>query len=127
MASGWSNEFPLDRGGIRNAPLKSGVYEILQDREYPRYKLLTRTVKIGMSKQNLRQEIENHLQRHTTANRIKRIKNEVRVTYRYKISSPDEAQTIEKVLLKEFEDRHWDLRVCNSTRGYGRNEDGHYA
>jgi len=127
MNEEWSKEYPLDRDGIRNAPPTAGVYEILQVNEYPRYKFTTRIIKIGKSQQNLMQELENHLQRHTAANRIKRIKKALEVSYRYRITALDEAPRIEKTLLKEFEDKHWDLPVLNSTRGYGRNEDSHYG
>jgi len=127
MKIDWSKEHDLDRDGIRNAPSSAGVYEILQEPTYPRYKLDTRVIKIGMSKQDLRKELDNHLQRHTTANRIKRIRKEARVTFRFLVTSADDASRIEKELLKEFEDKHWDVPVCNSTRGYGRNEDSHYG
>jgi excinuclease UvrABC nuclease subunit len=127
MKIDWSVEHDLDHDGIRSAPSSPGVYEILQESTYPRYKLATRVIKIGMSKQDLQKELDNHLQRHTTANRIKRIKKEARVTFRFAVTSADDASQIEKELLKEFEDRHWDVPVCNSTRGYGRNEDSHYG
>jgi hypothetical protein len=70
MKIDWSGEHDLDRDGVRSAPSSAGVYEILQEPTYPRYKLVTRVIKIGMSKQDLRKELDNHLQRHATANRI---------------------------------------------------------
>jgi len=127
MKIDWSGEHNLDRDSVGRAPSSPGVYEILQEPTYPRYKLATRVIKIGMSKQDLQKELDNHLQRHTAANRIKRIKKEARVTFRFAVTSPDEASRIEKELLKEFEDTHWDLPVCNSTRGFGRNEDRHFG
>ena len=38
----------------------------------------------------------------------------------------NENKEIESELLRQFEDRHWDLPVLNSTRGYGRDTDKHY-
>ena len=127
MDEEWSKEHPLERNGIRNAPRTAGVYVILQVDEYPRYKFTTRIIEIGKSQQDLMQELENHLQRHTAANRIKRIKKESQVSYRCRSTASDEAPGTEKTLLNELEDRHWDIPVLNSTRGYSRNADSHYG
>ncbi|MEE9214036.1 MAG: hypothetical protein V3U54_04460 [Thermodesulfobacteriota bacterium] len=127
MHLNWSQEYTLDSKGIKNAPHSAGVYKIYQDAEYSRYRGMTRLLKIGMSKSDLQQELGNHLQRHTVANRLKRILKEHKITFRYATTTPDDAPLNEKELLRSFEDEFWDIPVCNSTRGYSRGEDVHYA
>jgi hypothetical protein len=129
MNLNWSVEFPFTPEAIRhNAPTAPGIYEIMQSMEYPRYESKTRVLKIGKSDADVRQELLNHDQRHTAANRLARIRNreEISVTFRYVALSAAEAGAEEKRLLREFEDRHWDLPVLNSQRGYDRGEDRHY-
>ena len=124
----WSQEYQLDKEGIKNAPEAPGVYQILQDKGYNRYKGTTRILKIGMSKSNLRKELNNHLQGHTVANRIKRIRRGGRnITYQYVVTTADNVEPDEKALLRQFEEDFWDLPTLNSTRGYGRGEDNHFA
>ena len=124
----WSQEYRLDKEGIKKAPEAPGVYQILQDKGYNRYKGTTRILKIGMSESNLRHELNNHLQRHTVANRIKRIRKDGRIiTYQYVVTTADNAKPEEKALLRQFEEDFWDLPTLNSTRGYGRGEDNHFA
>jgi hypothetical protein len=129
MDLNWSAEFPFTPEAIRqNAPTAPGIYEILQSMEYPRYESKTRVLEIGMSDGDVRQELLNHVQRHTTANRLARIRKRqgLSVTFRYVALAVAEAGAEEKLLLREFEDRHWDLPVLNSQRGYARGEDRHY-
>ncbi len=85
-------------------------------------------LKIGMSKTDLREEIMNHFQRHTVANRLSRIRNrpEIQVTVDFAIDTVGSATEIERKLLREFEDEHWDLPILNSQRGYARSQDTHY-
>jgi len=124
----WSQEYRLDMEGIKNAPEAQGVYQILQDKDYNRYKGGTRILKIGMSKSNLRKELNNHLQSHTVANRIKRIRNDGGIiTYQYVFTTADNAEPEEKALLRQYEEDFWDLPTLNSNRGYGRGEDNHFA
>lgn len=123
----WSTEYPLDVNGIAAAPRSPGVYEILQATAYPRYYGDTRVLKIGMSKKSLRSEMLNHLNRHTAANRIIRVKGRQAVTFHYcEVPVPDVLET-EKALLRQYEDEYWDLPVLNSTRGYERGKDLHYC
>lgn len=77
---------------------------------------------------NLRQEILNHLRRHTVANRLTRVRHSgiKRVTVIYSAASNIDAGILDKDLLKRFEDYYWDLAVLNSQRGYQRGEDNHY-
>jgi len=123
-----SQEYRLNKEGIKKAPEAPGVYQILQDKGYNRYKGTTRILKIGMSKSNLRKELKNHLQRHTAANRIKRIRRDGRIiTYQYVVTTADNVEPDEKALLRQFEEDFWDLPTLNSNRGYGRGEDNHFA
>jgi hypothetical protein len=129
MSYSWSSEHAFTKESIeRHAPNSSGVYEILQSVEYPRYQGNTRILKIGMSKSNLRDELLNHLIRHTVANRLARIQwhQSVQISFRYLAFSLESAKNVERDLLREFEDEHWDLPVLNSQRGYARGEDRHY-
>lgn len=119
----WKGEFPLTLDGISNAPDVPGVYRIKQSEEYWRYKGFTRVLKIGKSDKSLQEELRNHLNRHTAANRIKRIKNDaLEVTLDYKVLSSDNTDSYEKELLRNSENEHWDLLALNSTRGYKRRE-----
>ncbi len=125
----WSSEYPFSTESIKNnASNTSGVYEILQQYEYPRYRGFTRILEIGMSKKDLQSELANHEIRHTAANRLARIRGQsgLGVSFRYCEVEADEAGGVEKALLREFEDRHWDLPVLNAQRGYSRGEDRHY-
>ena len=125
----WSSEYPFLTESIRsNASDTPGVYEILQRDPYARYRGATRILKIGMSKENLLRELDNHENRHTAANRLARIRGqgEVSLSFKYSVVGADTAADAEKALLREFEDLHWDLPVFNSQRGYGRGEDLHY-
>ena len=122
----WSIEYPLDAKEIADTPRSPGVYEILQATAYPRYFGETRVLKIGMSKESLRNELLNHLNRHTAANRIFRVKRRQAVTFHYcEVPAPDVLEA-EKALLRQYEDEYWDLPVFNSTRGYERGKDLHY-
>ena len=73
-------------------------------------------------------ELVNHLNRHVTANRLKRILNqpEPGVSFRFSVLKTEQVADAEKTLLKEFEDRHWDLPFLNAQRGYKRGDDRHY-
>ena len=122
----WSSEYPLVRNEIDGIPNSSGVYEILQAKAYPRYFGETRILKIGMSKESLRKELLNHLNCHAAANRISRVRRQHIVTFHYCVITTAGALEAEKYLLRQFEDKYWDLPVFNSTRGYERGEDLHY-
>lgn len=122
----WSAEYLVDVNGIACAPNSSGVYEILQAKPYPRYFGETRILKIGMSEKSLREELLNHLNRHTVANRIVRVRRQQVVTFHYCEISAADALDTEKDLLRQFEDKYWDLPAFNLTRGYKRGEDLHY-
>jgi excinuclease UvrABC nuclease subunit len=124
----WSKEFPFERKSLQYVPEEPGVYQILQSEEYRRYIGASRILKIGASKSNLRSEIENHFVRHTAANRLARIKNkkELLITFVYARKSSEETIELEKRLLREYEDKYWDLPILNSTRGYARGDDNHY-
>jgi hypothetical protein len=125
----WSEEFVFSVDVIKAAiPPSPGIYQLLQSTEYPRYDGSTRVLKIGMSLSNLRTEILNHLTRHTAAGRLSRILNRrnVSVTIRFSLVEAEKATIAEKELLCEFEDRHWELPVLNSQRGYKRGEDSHF-
>jgi len=125
----WSAEYVLTRESVENrAPIDSGVYEILQSVEYPRFEGRTCTLKIGRSKTGLKSELLNHFGRHVAANRLERIRlrQGIQVMFRFAVLGPDAIALAEKTLLRQFEDRHWDLPVLNSQRGYLRGEDRHY-
>jgi hypothetical protein len=125
MHDNWSQKFELTKESIKgNAPNKSGVFKIIQSVDYPRYFGNTKILKIGMSKSDLQVELLRHLNQHTAANRLARIRrHKIQVFFRYFNCSPEEAEDAERDLLKVFEDKHWDLPVLNSTRGYRRGED----
>ena len=125
----WSPEYPFSTESIKNYVTNtSGVYEILQRNPYARYRGTTRILKIGMSKEDLQHELTNHERRHTAANRLARVRGQagLNISFKYSVVEAEGAADAEKALLKEFEDRHWDLPVLNSQRGYGRGEDRHY-
>ena len=129
MAVNWSEEFAFTAEAIRkHAPTTPGVYEILQSVEYPRYEGKTRILKIGESDLNMRQELFNHLQRHTAANRLARIRKRqgIQVSFRYAVLDAAQATSREKEVLREFEDQHWDLPLLNDQRGYRRGGDRRY-
>lgn len=112
---------------IRHAPEAAGVYEILQDHAYDRYKNKTTILKIGMTSANLREELLRHLYQHTCANRIQRISRKETLKFKFSLTRPGRAAKKKELqLLKKFEDKYWDLPVLNSTRGYKRGEDKHY-
>jgi len=123
----WSEPIPFERDLVKsNVPRSAGVYKIRQDSPYPRYVGTTTVVKIGMSKRDLRAEIDNHFQRHAAANRLARIRKRqgVRVSVTFALCA--EPGKAEDLLLRDFEDEHWDLPVLNAHRGYGRDEDRKY-
>jgi hypothetical protein len=125
----WSAEYEFQGKVIRaHAPADAGLYEILQSREYPRYKGRTKTLKVGMSKKNLQRELLNHLNQHTAANRLARIRrlsdlSDLKVTFRFALHPAGNTLSMEKQMLRDFEDTHWDLPILNSTRGYERGAD----
>lgn len=82
-----------------------------------------------MSRRSLRAELQNHLDRHTAKNRLRRIRRagQAVLTFRYAVCPQEEVAQQEREWLRAFEDCHWDLPVFNSTRGYGREEDSHYG
>jgi hypothetical protein len=125
----WSKEVPFTAKAIKEqVPAQCGLYQILQSPEYPRYKGITRIVKLGMSEKGLRQELLNHISRHTAANRLARVlgQGEIEVTVRFCLSESGSCRENESLLLRQFEDAHWDLPILNSTRGYERDSDRHY-
>jgi hypothetical protein len=129
MSLKWSGEIPFTQDAIKaQVPAQSGVYEILQSKEYPRYAGKTRILKIGKSEGDLRQEIINHFDRHTAVNRLSRIRNQTNiiVSVHFAAINDGAAGQTEKQLLCEFEDKYWDIPVLNSQRGYARNEDAHF-
>lgn len=129
MALSWSTEYEFTKEAIlKNAPASAGLYEILQSPEYSRYEGKTRVVEIGMSESDLQTELLNHLTIHTTANRLARIRGRVgiQIFFRFATMKPEDARISEKRLLRQFEDKHWDLPVLNSQRGYSRGEDRHH-
>jgi hypothetical protein len=75
----------------------------------------TRILKIGKSESSLRQEILNHFDAIGTS-----------VTVVFATIGNEKTTETEKKLLRDFEDKHWDLPVLNSHRGYERGEDRHY-
>lgn len=124
--SRWSTEIPFEQVRIDHAvPHAPGVYRILQSTRYPRYQGTTRILKIGKSEADLCQELLNHFQRHTVANRLARVHSDkaVTVTVDFAVTSPTDAALEEQSLLRCFEDEHWDLPVLNSQRGYQRGSD----
>ncbi len=129
MDSKWSSEYLLVETEVERTPKKPGAYRIYQSKRYNRYKGATRIIKIGMSGSNLSKELKNHLNRHIVANRIKRITNqeEIKVTFDYLITENKEKATkLERDLLIQFENDHFELPVLNSQRGYRRGEDKYF-
>jgi hypothetical protein len=128
MRHTWSREIAFDKAAIAALPITSGVYRILQNRKYPRYRGSTRVLKIGMSRSNLRKEIRNHFGRHTVSNRLKRILGEhgLSVTVQFIAGSAETAREVESKLLQEFENAYWDVPVFNSTRGFRRGADAQW-
>ncbi len=127
--AGWSPEYSFSSQSINtHAPEEPGIYQVLQQQEYARYFGTTRILKIGLSKLDLRNELASHLNLHTTANRLNRILNqpEPGVSFRFSVLKTEQVADAEKSLLKEFEDRHWDLPVLNAQRAYNWREDHHY-
>jgi hypothetical protein len=125
----WSSQVPFELPAVeREVPDKAGVYEILQSETYSRYNRCTRILKIGLSKGSLRQELANHFVRHTTANRLARVRKRsgVQVSVVFAVLAQDLVLQKENELLRRFEDEHWELPLLNSQRGYARNADGHY-
>lgn len=124
----WSDELPFIRREIIGVPGSPGVYEILQSATYPRYKGETRVLKIGMSERSLRDELVRHLGQHTAANRLHRIQGGcgVELSVRYNVCPPQDARAAEGMLLRAFEDAHWDLPLLNDQRGYRRGTDRHF-
>ncbi len=57
---------------------------------------------------------------------INQIRKNSKITFRYCILDVGNTKKTEDELLRAFEDIHFDLPVCNFTRGYSRNEDEHY-
>ena len=126
----WSDEIQFDTAAIaRVVPYRAGVYQILQSTEYPRYEGTTRILKIGKSLKDLCSELLDHFQRHTAANRLSRIRRKlgVTVTLTFAETDPESASRHEQLLLRLFEDTHWDLPVLNSQRGHERGGDAHYC
>jgi hypothetical protein len=125
----WSPICELTKNGIATVKKFSGVYEIRQSTIYQCYRGQTHVLKIGMSRVNLRAELMNHLTRHTCKFRIMRIQGATPLKpllYRYSLCEPVEALPLEKRLLRDFEEQHWQTPILNSTRGYSRNEDKHF-
>ena len=126
MHNSWSPEIPFEHSEVTRITPNAGVYRILQDIDYPRYNGSTRIIKIGMSRASLKNEIRNHFNRHVAANRLKRVKqnNGIKITVQLLETEPDEAYRLELQLLRDFEIKHWDLPLLNSTRGFVRGTDG---
>lgn len=125
----WSSELPFEQRAVeRDVPDAPGVYQILQSTPYPRYNGVTRVLKIGRSEGSLRQEIANHFVRHTTANRLARVRRRpgVQVLVTFAVFPQQRAAGAEAELLRAFEDQYWDLPLLNSQRGYARDADAHY-
>ncbi len=127
-ALGWSAEIPFEGKAIESMiPHKAGVYRILQLDEYPRYRGLTRILKIGTSKGSLQQELLNHLTGHTAANRLARLRQDGEtITGSFVVQPRELASAQESRLLQTFEDEHWELPLLNGQRGYARGTDAHY-
>ena len=125
----WSPEVPFDRPAIlAMLPKRAGVYEIRQSQPYPRYLGTTKVLKIGRSDQDLQAEVMNHFTRHTAANRLAwiRAQHHLTITVAFVELPSKETETEEARRLREFEDRHFDLPLLNSQRGYRRDDDRHY-
>ena len=129
MAIQWSQEVAFVEKAIDAAvPASPGVYQILQDRRYARYRGHTRILKIGKADTSLRAEICNHFIRHTAANRLARVRAQPGVVVSIVFTSlpQEEVGQTETQLLCDFEDEFWDVPVLNSQRGYSRGTDRHY-
>ena len=128
MQPKWSSEIAFEQPALVHIPTNSGVYQILQSCDYSRYRGSTRVLKIGMSRKNLRAEVNNHFQRHTCANRLIRIRAQdgVAVTVQFAETDVDTAKSVETQLLCDFEMAHWDLPLLNSTRGFARGTDSSF-
>ena len=125
----WSDPIPFDQNALRGqVPRSPGVYQIVQTPAYQRYEGSTAVLKIGKSDGSLQDEVLNHFQRHTAANRLARIRGRpgASVSVVYSVLAVGDVAEAERTLLREFEDRHWDLPVLNSQRGYARATDAHY-
>lgn len=124
----WSPEIEFLARQVRRVPADPGVYEIRQSMAYPRYRGCTRVLKIGMSERSLRKELESHFSRHTAANRLGRLRAlpDAKIVFAFATCPAVEAELHERMLLRQFEDQHWDLPVLNAQRGYARDEDRHY-
>ena len=126
----WSKEVHFRRDAINGQfPREPGVYRVIQSKPYSRYKGETRTLKIGQSETDLAEEIIRHLVGpHTAKNRLARIRSQPDLTVTVQCILPQQSPTeLERKLLRDFEDKHWELPLLNSQRGYRRNEDVHYA
>jgi len=125
----WSEEVAFAPSAVGNdIPDSPGIYEILQNLPYQRYRGQTRILKIGETDTSLRAEVGNHFARHAVANRLARVRNGsgVRVSVVFATLSREQAGQAEAELLRTFEDEHWDLPVLNSQRGYARGTDAHF-
>ena len=125
----WSSEIRFERDAIgRHVPFEPGLYKILQNKTYARYRGRTRVLKIGMSKGDLNTEILNHFNTHTAANRLHRIRGRpgISITVRFAAALVRTAKAEESRMLRRFEGTHWDLPFLNSQRGFARGEDSHY-
>src|SRR3989337_3051634 len=94
----WSQPIPFEQQEIQlNVPQTPGVYRIIQTFQYSRFRGSTPSLKIGSSRTDLRQEILNHFQRHTAANRLARIRGQqdVTVQVQYSVSTASEAVDLE--------------------------------
>ncbi len=126
-ALAWSAPVPFEPDAVRRLiPAAPGVYKILQDPPYSRYEGTTDIVKIGKSEGSLRFEVLNHFGRHTCSNRLERIRRRAGINVSVVWAASNDAAAVELTLLREFEDRHHDLPVLNSQRGYARDADKHY-
>ena len=86
----------------------------------------TDIVKIGKSERNLQFEVLNHFGRHTCSNRLERICQRPGIKVSVVWVGTNEATAVESMLLREFEDRYFDLPVLNAQRGYACDADKHY-
>jgi predicted nucleic acid-binding protein len=111
-----------------NACDAPGVFEIIQAAEYSRYRGVTNVLYIGRSNARVRGELMNTLRRHTIRNRLDRIRGQTdaKVFFRFQALSAEQARLLEGVLLRSFEQEHWEIPVLNSQRGYARDEDHHF-
>jgi hypothetical protein len=124
----WSDEILFERKEISaNVPPHAGVYVILQNIPYHRYRGTTRVLEIGKS-ENLRAELLNHFGRHTAANRLCGVRGcpGITVSIRYTELDRKAVGYVEKKLLQAFEMEHWDLPLLNAQRGFTRGKDLHY-